>query len=78
MAEFFIAKYYPSIVPHEYGGDVILCQWGCNSSDGRAAASYPADPGSNLAVSGSNEIALSSKFSIQIKNLKCYSNCVFT
>ena len=27
-------------------------------SDGRSAASYPADPGSNLAVSGSYEIAL--------------------
>ena len=25
----------------------------CDGSDGRAAASYPADPGSNLTVSGS-------------------------
>ena len=25
----------------------------CDGSDGRAVASYPADPGSNLAVSGS-------------------------
>ena len=31
----------------------------CDSSDGRAAASYPADQGSNFAVSCSNEIPLS-------------------
>ena len=30
----------------------------CNGSDGRVAASYPADPGSNPAVSGSYEIDL--------------------
>ena len=28
----------------------------CDGSDGRAAASYPEDPGLNLAVSGSYEI----------------------
>ena len=31
----------------------------CDGSDGRAAASYPADPGSNPTVSGSYEIVLS-------------------
>ena len=39
------------------------CKFNCDGSDGRAAASYPADSGSNPAVSGSYEIVMTLQIS---------------
>ena len=50
----------------------------CDSSNGRVAASYPADLGSNLIVSGSNEIALSSKYNPYYMVISYYALASYT